>query len=204
MMKRLPGLFLSLVVAAANAAAQTPPATAPPAVDHEPDHQQLRALLVSVRDAINARKLEGLDGVLADHFAVTLADGQLVTDPARLKAYYTGLLAPQGPLRSLTLNPVADELTEFVASDVGICHGTSEDTFVLTDGKTRVLKSRWTATLVKQNGTWKLKAFQAGANVLDNVILDEHKRAFMTLGGGGLVGGLLVAGLAFVLGRRTA
>jgi Domain of unknown function (DUF4440) len=204
MMKRLAAVFLSLVAAAATAAAQTPPAPVAPAVDHEADHQQLRALLVSVRDAINARKLEMLDGVLADHFAITLADGQLVTDPARLKAYYTGLLAPQGPLRSLTLNPVADELTEFVASDVGICHGTSEDSFVLADGKTRVLKSRWTATLVKQDGSWKLKAFQAGANVLDNVILDEHKRAFTILGTGGLVAALLVGVVAFVLGRRSA
>jgi hypothetical protein len=95
-------------------------------------------------------------------------------------------------------------LTEFVAPDVGICHGTSDDTFVLTNGTTRVLRSRWTATLVKVEGTWKLKAFQAGANVLDNVILDEHKRAAFGIGVGGVVGALLLGGVGFRLGRRRS
>jgi hypothetical protein len=174
------------------------------ASEREADHQQLRALLTQVRDAINARKLHTLDGALADHFAITLADGQLVTDIAKLKTYYTDLLEPKGPLRSLTLNPAADELTEFVAPDVGICHGTSDDTFVLANGTTRVLRSRWTATLVKVDGAWKLKAFQAGANVLDNVILDEHKRAAFGIGVGGAAGALLLGGVGFLLGRRRS
>jgi hypothetical protein len=171
----------------------------------EVDHRELRAMLVTVRDAINHQQIEKMAPVLAKHFSIILADGQLVADLGGLESYYKKLLEPAtGLVRSITVNPSADELTTFLDSNAGVCHGTSTDSFVLSDGKTRVLTSRWTAALVKEDGAWKIAALQAGANVLDNPILDEYKHATQRLVAGAGVGAFALALLGFAIGRRSA
>jgi hypothetical protein len=170
----------------------------------EADHQDLRRMLVSVRDAINTQHIEKMEPLMAEHFSIVLADGELITDLKVLKAYYGRLLDPgSGVLTSLTINPAADELTQFIADDVGVCHGTSSDTFVLRSGKTRVLQSRWTATLVKRGGAWKIVALQAGANILDNPILEEHKSLAKLVALGGSAAGIVLVLVAFAAGRRA-
>src|SRR5262249_55103575 len=139
------------------------------------------------------QRIEALEPVLAPHFSIVLVDGQLITDVSALKAYYARLLDPKtGPVRSIRLDPSADALTEFLAPDVGVCHGTSSDTFVLRTGTTRVLQSRWTATLVKTGGAWKIAALHAGTNVLDNPILDGYRSIIRVLSLGGVGSGLLL------------
>ena len=44
-------------------------------------------------------------------------------------------------------------------------------------GKDYDAKSRWTATLIKENGRWQLAAYHISMNALDNPILDTAKRA---------------------------
>lgn len=171
----------------------------------EPDHQELRRMLTTVRDAVNTQQIDKLEPLMTEHFSIILADAQLVTDLKELKAYYQRLTDPgTGVLKSLTVNPSADELTRFVSPDVGVCHGTSSDTFVLTNGTTRVLPSRWTAVLVKTNGAWKISALQVGANILDNPILDEHKRAAKMIALATAAVGIALAVIGFVAGRRLA
>lgn len=173
--------------------------------DREADHQQLRALLATLRDAVNQKQIDKVEPLLAPGFSMVFADGRVVTDSASLKRYFQDLTAPDtGLVVSLTVNPEADELTRFLAPDVGVCRGHSSDTFVLRGGLTRVLDSRWTATVVKQDGAWKLAAFQIGANVLDNVILQEHRRFARGVGIGGGALALVTAGLGFLLGRRSS
>jgi ketosteroid isomerase-like protein len=193
---------LTVLVAAALAAAVP---LAAQGTDREADHQQLRAMLATLRDAVNQKQVEKVEPLLAPGFSMIFADGQVITDAATLKRYFQDLTAADtGVITSLTVNPTADELTRFLAPDVGVCHGHSSDTFVLRGGLTRVLDSRWTATVVKQDGTWKLAAFQIGANVLDNVILQEHRRFARGVGIGGGALALVTAGLGFLLGRRSS
>jgi ketosteroid isomerase-like protein len=196
-MSRRLAVVLPILLAAAAAA----PAIA--AEDREADHTELRAMLVTLRDAVNQKQIDKVEPLLADHFAITFADDTLVTSAADLKRYFQQLTDPQsGPLVSLTLEPVADELTSFIAPDVGVCHGRSHDTFGIRGGITRVLDSRWTATVARQGGHWKLAALHVGANVLDNVILSEHKRLTRGVAVGGMVGALVVGFAGFLVGRR--
>jgi hypothetical protein len=128
-----------------------------------------------------------------------------VTSAANLRRYFLQLTDPQtGPVVSLTVQPVADDLTFFVDPDVGVCYGHSSDTFGLRGGITRVLDSRWTATVVKQGGAWKLAALQVGANVLDNVILQEHKRLARGVAIGGVIAAALLGIAGYAIGRRRA
>ncbi|HMB29788.1 MAG TPA: DUF4440 domain-containing protein, partial [Blastocatellia bacterium] len=72
--------------------------------------------------------------------------------------------------------------------------------YVFTDGDTRVMTSRWTATLYKDNGKWKILNVHIGANLFDNPVIMALKSWIYKVGvGAGVAGGLL----GFVLGRLT-
>jgi hypothetical protein len=63
----------------------------------EADHQELRRMLTTVRDAINTQQIDKLEPLVADRFSIILADAQLVTDLKQLKAYYQRLTGGRAP-----------------------------------------------------------------------------------------------------------
>jgi hypothetical protein len=174
------------------------PARAQPA--READQQDLRLMLVEMREAFNQHQIERLVPFLHDHFSLIFSDGSLVTDPASLKAWYKNLFDPAtGLLQSLTINPVPDEPAQLLGAETAIGHGTSTDLVVTRDGRKREIRSRWTATVVKAGGKWRLAGLQAGTNIFDNPVLDDYKAAIARTsticGVVGLVAGALGAGL---------
>ena len=58
----------------------------------------------------------------------------------------------------------------FHGGDTGISFGETVANYNLF-GKDYEIKSRWTATLVKENGKWLLAAYHISMNTLDNPLL---------------------------------
>jgi ketosteroid isomerase-like protein len=178
------------------------PATfAADAGDRSADHTALRALLVEVTAALNSGDANKLQAYLATPFVITFVDQQRFTDVPAMVAYRAALEKDRH-LQKMEVTPAADALTTFLGPDVGYCTGTSNDSFDFPEG-TINLSTRWTATLVRQQGAWKVAALHAGVNFLDNPAINNVKSGAKTLV---LVAGIaalligLVAGL--VLGRR--
>ena len=122
---------------------------------------------------------------------------------ADFKAYYaTTFTGDKAPLKSLTFNPTADELTTFVGENIGLSHGTSQDTYVFSDGETRTMTSRWTATVFKDNGKWKVLNVHLGTSLLDNPVVTALKGYLYKIGIGAALAGLVVGLLIGRLGRR--
>ena len=93
-----------------------------------------------------------------------------------------------------------DDTSLLYGNDMAVARGTQADKFVLTDGSSFTLNSKWTATVIKENDAWKVASFHVSANIFDNPILDVAKGWLMKAGiGGGLVG--LIIGL--LIGRAT-
>ena len=100
---------------------------------------------------------------------------------------------------------MADALTEFVGEEIGLSRGASTDTYVFTDGETRVMTSRWTATLYKDNGKWKILNVHIGASIFDNPVVTAIKSWIYKAGvGAGIAGLLLGFGLARLTRRKRA
>jgi hypothetical protein len=74
-----------------------------------------------------------------------------------------------------------------------------EDEFTSTLRGPFKLNSNWTTTLAKINGEWKVVALHLSANVFNNVLLDDAKKALAYTAGGGLLAGALIG---WFLGRR--
>ena len=182
-------LMLILAVMSASVVAQ----------DRKQDHDELRAILNTATEALNSKNLDALAPLLHEKFSITTIDQKIFTSLADFKAYYASTFSSdKALLKSLTFNPTADELTVFVGENIGLSHGTSMDTYVFRDGETRTMGSRWTATLFKDNGKWKVLNVHLGTSLLDNPVVATLKGYLYKVGiGAGLVG--LVFG--FVLGR---
>jgi ketosteroid isomerase-like protein len=182
---------------------QTP--TSPTAQDREKDHEELRALLRNAREAVNAKNFDALKPLFHEKFSITTVDQKLFTNFDDFKKEFATLFTgDRAPLKSITFNPEADALTEFVGDNIGLSHGTSTDTYVFSDGDTRTMKSRWTATLMKDAGKWKILNLHVGANILENPVTDAAKGYVSKVGIGAGLGGLILGFLLawFLRGRR--
>jgi|SRR5262245_2607932 len=176
------------------------------AQERKQDHDELRAMLKTVTEAMNARDIEAMAPLFNNKFSITTVDQQTFTNLTDFKAYFNGLFAgPRATLKSITFNPTADALTEFVGEEIGFCRGASTDTYVFADGETRVMTSRWTANLYKDNGKWKILSVHIGVNLLDNPVVTALKRWLYKVGIGASVAGLLLGfGLERLMRRKQA
>ena len=82
--------------------------------------------------------------------------------------------------------------------DVAVAHGTCHDEMELTSGRKFALDGKWSATILNQQGKWRVACLHFSTNVLDNAVLSGVKRLVWT----GAVGGFVLGGLlVFVLSR---
>lgn len=168
------------------------------------DHEELRALLGTIAQAINARDFGKLAPVLDQEFWVTTVDQKRFTSLDAFRTHWEGLFKSDRALvRRVTIKPTADELTRFLAPDVGLSSGTSEDTWEFSDGDVRVMKVRWTAVVRKADGRWRLASAHVGTDLLDNPVVEAAKQRAWRLAAGLGIGGLVIGALGgVVLGRR--
>ena len=99
--------------------------------------------------------------------------------------------------------PTADELTILYGGDTGIVFGTSTPHYKYL-GMEFDLENRWTATLVKTDGKWKIAAYHVSGNILDNPVLSIAKRAVYWAGGICLLVGLVLGSVLTALWKRRA
>ena len=59
-------------------------------------------------------------------------------------------------------------------------------------GKGYEIKSRWTATLVKENGKWLLAGYHISMNALDNPLLTAAKKGMYAAAAVALILGILI------------
>jgi hypothetical protein len=166
-------------------------------INREQDHEQLRALLRTAKEAVNAKNFDALKPLFHEKFSITTVDQKVFINFEDFKAHFATLLTgTNAPLKSITFNPEADALTEFVGDNIGLSHGFSTDTYNFSDGDTRTMNSRWTATLIRDNGKWKILNLHIGANILENPVTEAAKGYVYKVGIGAGIGGLL---LGFIL-----
>jgi ketosteroid isomerase-like protein len=193
----LVALFCVFAVAARGQDAAAPP--------EDPAHQELREFRKQVVDAINKHDVDRLLTYLTDDVIVTWQNGEVSRTPAGVRAYYDKMMLGDNPVvAEMTTDPVPTDLTRLFG-DTGVSQGSSDDRFVLTDGREFTVHTMWTATLARSNGAWKIAAFHASANMFDNPILwiAVRRTAIWTGIGAGLIGLLIGAMLVYALRKKA-
>ena len=175
--------------------------------DHA-DHEELRALLHGVEQAMNSEKYADLIPYFHDQLRVTTINQELIKTPAGLDPFFRDWIGPGKYVKSLKMTLTPDALTEFYGkgdSRFGVVRGDGREDYALADGRRLDMQTRWTATVVKDGGKWRILALHVGANFYKNPIVEQIQASTKYYAAGGLVVGVLVGGLlVFLVMRRKA
>jgi ketosteroid isomerase-like protein len=200
-------ILASPVNAAADAEAadvRVMPAPAVEAVDVAAIHNELRA----VRDAIlEAWKRRDIDAVLSHvdpDVVVTWQNGTVNRGPEAIRKFYDEMLVGEGSeLSGIESTFAVDDLSVLHGTDTAIAFGTIHDDMTFKRGAAATfigagrqigLDSRWTATLVRKAGEWKLASYHVSANIFSNPVLALGTKAAGRVAGiGGFAIGVVLA-----------
>jgi len=166
----------------------------------EPAHNELRALRAAIIDAITKGDLDGVLRHVHTNVVVTWQNNEVCRGHQGLRDFFnrTG----KQTFKGYKVPPTPDELTILHGGDTGVSFGQTIARYTLF-GQEHELQSRWTATLVKENGQWLLASYHISMNVLDNPLFNAAKRGLYWAVAGALLAGLVV-GILFGKRRRPA
>jgi ketosteroid isomerase-like protein len=160
----------------------------------DPAHVELRALRAEVIDAITKGDIDAVVNHVHPNVVVTWQNNEVCRGHKGLREFFERM--GKNTFKGYKLPPTPDELTILFGGDTGVSFGQTVAQYKLL-GKEYELKSRWTATVVKENGRWLLASYHISTNVLDNPLLNTAKHALYLAGGValfvGLGAGLLIA-----------
>ena len=169
--------------------------------EHAADHAALRSLRDKVATAINQQDMATLTSCFAKTFSFTLLNQQVATKPEQVQGIFNELFrGPSAIISSIKTEPQADGLTRFLDDHTGIAEGSSHETYVLKGGKAVNLTVRWSATVVKEDGIWKVATAHVGLNPLENPLLGAINSFWKKACLGGILAAVL---LGVVLGRMS-
>jgi len=174
-------------------------------------HDELRALKDGAEEAFNLIGRSGKDGDIKpilefvhDDFVLVAMNGDISVGKQGIRDYFRDKMAgPEATVASVHHTFNAAALSTLYGDDTAVAYGDSPGTYELTDGRTLVADTHWTATMVKENDRWLLASFQFAPSIFDNPVVDAAigmvYKAAAIAGIIGLVVGFLLARL---LGRR--
>lgn len=193
-MKRISVVLLLALLMSINGLARAQ--AAPP---EDATHNELRALRSEVLNAITSGDFDKVMTYVHPNAVVTWQNNEVCRGHKGLKDFMNRM--GKEAFKNYKVPPTPDELTIFYGN-TGLSFGKTIAQYKIL-GKEFEMTSRWTATLVKENGRWLLAGYHVSTNALDNPLLNSAKQALYWMGGiAGLIG--LVIGWVFGMRRKQS
>lgn len=165
----------------------------------DPAHEELRVLRAEIIDAITKGDIDSVLKHVDPDVVVTWQNSEVCRGREGLKDFFERM--GKQSFKGYKVPPTPDELTILHGGDTGISFGETIADYHLL-GKSYEMKSRWTATLVRENGKWLLASYHISMNVLDNPILTAAKNSLYLGGAVALVIGIFIGRM--LVKHRTA
>ena len=185
---RIRMLMLCLVLVApafgaASASSDAVPTTAAsqtPSPEVAAVHDQLRAVRDAIMDAWKRRDIDGVLSHVDPDIVVTWQNGEVNRGPQAIRAFYEKMLHGESSvLSNIESTLKVDTLSILHGENTAIAYGSIHDDLSFRHplaatlagaGQTLSLDSRWTATLVRKAGEWKLASYHVSANLFSNPV----------------------------------
>lgn len=170
-------------------------------------HNELRALLTGLETAVNSEKYDDLAQYFHKNMRVTMSNQEVLSSYEDIGKFFNFWFGKDGFLKRVEMKLTADTLTELYANKtIGIVRGLGEENTYLSDSRFFPMKTRWSATVIKDDdGKWRILSLHLGVDFLNNPVLSMAKESgkyFALIGGtGGLLLGLL---LGFIFWRKKS
>ncbi len=178
-----------------------------PGAEH-PAHDELRAVRDDMMAAFEERDVDRLLSHVHPDVLVTFQNAELCRGPEEVRGFFDRMMSGSDRVVvSLESNLEMGGLSLLYGDDTAVAFGMLNDEFALKTGISFSLASRWTATLVKEDGRWLVAAYHVSTDMFDNGVNDVlNKWASIKAGVVALIVGLVLGGLVmrFVMRARGA
>ena len=109
-------------------------------------HEELRGLLQGMQKAINDEKYSELEPYFHENLRVTTINQEVISERSEITNYFEEWFGEDGYLKTLEITLTADETTELYGDKTfGIVRGTGDEKYVLSDGRSFDMVTRWAA-----------------------------------------------------------
>jgi len=191
-MKRRIGIWAALVLWPSCLAGQALPAA------EDPAHNELRALRDALIDAVNSNNRDRLLPLLHRNVIVTWLNGEVSRGPDQVRTMYDRMMTGEGRVvETIAIHPSTDALADLYGN-TAVAFGSSEDHYKLVRAGDFKIRSRWSATAVKEDGKWLVVNFHNSLGAFDNPLLDTTRRMAIWAS---ILAALAGAALGFWAGR---
>lgn len=168
------------------------------------DRKQLRAMLAEFEAAINAQSIERMVAQMDDNVTVIWLNAEVSRGKDEVRAYYGRMVGHDKAILKKYLTKATLGAPAKFYGDIAIADGSAADEFYPIARGFFTLDSRWSSTMVKNAGDWKIVSLHLSSNVFNNPLLDEIKGNIVKAGAGGFIGGLVLMYLIMWFMRRRA
>lgn len=158
------------------------------------DRQALLAILHDIEKGINDAEIDLMAKHIDEKAVITWLNAEVSQGPEGVKDYFKRMVgdAPGTILSKYSTHPKISGPATFYG-DVAVANGTTDDEFTPHNRSVFKFDSRWTATLRKNDGQWKIVALHLSTNSFNNVLISELRQLSTYTGAGGALAGLLLA-----------
>ena len=168
------------------------------------DRKELRAMLAEFEAAINAQNIERMVAQMDDNVTVIWLNAEVSRGKDEVRAYYGRMVGHDKAILKKYLTKATIGAPAKFYGDVAIADGSAADEFYPIARGFFTLDSRWSSTMVKNAGAWKIVSLHLSSNVFNNPLLDEIKADIVKAAAGGFIGGLVLMYLIMWFTRRRA
>lgn len=167
--------------------------------DHE--HILLREMRDEFVKAYNDRDIDAMLAVLDPRISFTAMNGEAVYGHEGVRGYHERLTTgPDATVKSTAITAVeADDLTVIHDGQFGVSAGWADSSYQLKGGLSFSTRVRWSCTMVKKDGAWKVVSMHTSSNIFDNPVLSMTRKAAAVKAAVATVIGLTAG---WFLGRR--
>jgi ketosteroid isomerase-like protein len=166
-------------------------------------HTELRAVKDRMVQAVNTKNIAALMADVTPDVAFTAINNDTVIGIDKVKAYYDKMLTGSSRfLNDFSMSAEPDDLSRLYANNtIAVATGSANVMLDLRGGSGMkyTLPLRWTATLSRSNGPWKLAAIHFSADLSDNPYLTAMS-TFWKWAAAGI--GLAGLAIGYFVGRR--
>jgi ketosteroid isomerase-like protein len=166
-------------------------------------HTELRAVKDRLVQAVNSKNIAALVADVTPDVAFTAINNDTVVGIDKVKAYYDKMLSGSSRfLNDFSMTAEADDLSRLYANNtVAVATGSASLVLDLRGGTglKYTVPVRWTATLSRANGPWKLAAIHFSADFSDNPYLTTALSFWKWVAAGTGLAGLAIG---YFVGRR--
>ena len=172
----------------------------------DPAHEKIRAMRDGALSAYRAKDISKLLTFLHPNVAITIQNAEVFRGHDAVRKFHERMSVGENrEVVNIVSEFDVDDLSILYGGDTAIAIGSMDDVIELKRGLKFTLHSRWTATMVKEDGSWLVAALHVSTNMFDNgvskLLLWWNTVKVGAIGGalGLVVGGLAVA---YLRGKR--